>query len=131
MHKLLVPASPALERSAVAAWIAEAVGRREKVLYKHAPTEDAAAVLAELAPAAIVASDLGRARETAAAVSAARFRRAASTDGSCVTESVAIAPQPNPAVKPRPPEGPVADRPDRAVLALIPTPPHPTRSAER
>ena len=34
MHKLLVPASPALERSSVAAWIAEAVGRREKVLYK-------------------------------------------------------------------------------------------------
>ena len=45
MHKLLVPASPALERSSVAAWIADAVGRREKVLYKHAPTEDAAAVL--------------------------------------------------------------------------------------
>jgi len=45
MHGLLVPASPARDRSAVAAWIAEAVGRREKVLYKHAPTEDAAAVL--------------------------------------------------------------------------------------
>ena len=50
MHKLLVPASPALERSSVAAWIAEAVGRREKVLYKHAPTEDAAAVLAGSLP---------------------------------------------------------------------------------
>jgi anti-anti-sigma regulatory factor len=50
MHKLLVPASPALERSAVAAWIAEAVGRRQKVLYKHAPVEDAAAVLARSLP---------------------------------------------------------------------------------
>jgi anti-anti-sigma factor len=45
MHALLVPASPAVERSAVATWIAEAVRRREKVLYKHAPSEDAAAVL--------------------------------------------------------------------------------------
>lgn len=52
MHKLLVPASPTLERSAVAAWIADAVGRREKVLYKHAPTEDAAAVLARSLPEA-------------------------------------------------------------------------------
>ena len=50
MHKLLVPASPALERTAVAAWIAEAVGRREKVLYKHAPVEDATAVLARSLP---------------------------------------------------------------------------------
>ena len=50
MHKLLVPASPALERTAVAAWIAEAVGRREKVLYKHAPTEDATAVLTRSLP---------------------------------------------------------------------------------
>jgi hypothetical protein len=50
MHRLLVPASPTFERSAVAAWIAEAVDRREKVLYKHAPTEDAAAVLARSLP---------------------------------------------------------------------------------
>jgi hypothetical protein len=52
MHRLLVPASPAFERSAVAVWIAEAVGRREKVLYKHAPAEDAAAVLARSLPEA-------------------------------------------------------------------------------
>jgi anti-anti-sigma regulatory factor len=45
MHALLVPASPALERSAVATWIAAAVRRREMVLYKHAPSEDAAWVL--------------------------------------------------------------------------------------
>ncbi len=50
MHKLLIPASPALERSAVAAWIAGAVGRRHRVLYKHAPTEDAATVLAGSLP---------------------------------------------------------------------------------
>ena len=52
MHRLLMPASPALESSVVAAWIAEAVGRREKVLYKHAPAEDAAAVLTRSLPAA-------------------------------------------------------------------------------
>jgi anti-anti-sigma regulatory factor len=52
MHSLLVPASPARDRSAVAAWIAEAVGRREKVLYKHAPVEDAAVVLARSLPEA-------------------------------------------------------------------------------
>jgi anti-anti-sigma regulatory factor len=50
MHALLMPASPTLERSAVATWIAEAVGRREKVLYKHAPTEDASSVLARSLP---------------------------------------------------------------------------------
>lgn len=50
MHSLLVPASPDRDRSAVAAWIAEAVGRREKVLYKHAPVEDAAVVLARSLP---------------------------------------------------------------------------------
>jgi anti-anti-sigma regulatory factor len=50
MHALLVPASPDLERSVVATWIAEAVGRREKVLYKHAPSEDAASVLAGSLP---------------------------------------------------------------------------------
>jgi anti-anti-sigma regulatory factor len=50
MHGLLVPASAALERSTVATWIAQAVRRREKVLYKHAPTEDAASVLARSLP---------------------------------------------------------------------------------
>ena len=45
MHRLLVPASPAQDCSVVAVWIAEAVDRGEKVLYKHAPSEDAAAVL--------------------------------------------------------------------------------------
>ena len=34
----------------VAAWIAGAVGRGERVLYKHAPTEDAAAVLGRSLP---------------------------------------------------------------------------------
>jgi anti-anti-sigma regulatory factor len=52
MHTLLVPASPARDRSAVATWIADAVGRREKVLYKHAPTEDAASVLTRSLPEA-------------------------------------------------------------------------------
>lgn len=52
MHALLVPASPTLERSVVATWIAEAVRRREKVLYKHAPSEDAAAVLTRSLPEA-------------------------------------------------------------------------------
>ena len=52
MHGLLLPASAALERAAVATWIAEAVDRRERVLYKHAPTEDAASVLARSLPAA-------------------------------------------------------------------------------
>ena len=45
MHRLLVPASPSQDCSVVAVWIAEAVDRGEKVLYKHAPSEDAAAVL--------------------------------------------------------------------------------------
>jgi hypothetical protein len=44
MHSLLVSASPVRDRSTVAAWIAGAVGRGERVLYKHAPTEDAAAM---------------------------------------------------------------------------------------
>jgi anti-anti-sigma factor len=52
MHSLLVPSSPTQEHSAVADWIAAAVRRREKVLYKHAPTEDAAAVLQQSLPAA-------------------------------------------------------------------------------
>jgi len=52
MHGLLVPASPDRDRSAVAAWIAEAVGRRERVLYKHAPTDDAAATLTRSLPEA-------------------------------------------------------------------------------
>jgi anti-anti-sigma regulatory factor len=50
MHGLLVPASPTRDRSVVAAWIAEAVRRRERVLYKHAPTEDAASVLTRSLP---------------------------------------------------------------------------------
>ena len=45
MHRLLVPASPSQDCSVVAVWIAEAVDRGEKVLYKHAPSEDTAAVL--------------------------------------------------------------------------------------
>ena len=36
----------------MAGWIAAAVGRREKVLYKHAPTEDAATLLERSLPAA-------------------------------------------------------------------------------
>ncbi len=51
-HRLLIPASPSRDCSIVAAWIADAVGRREKVLYKHAPTENAAAVLGMSLPAA-------------------------------------------------------------------------------
>ena len=50
MHRLLVYATPRREQSAVASWIAEALGRGEKVLYKHAPTEDAAAVLGRSLP---------------------------------------------------------------------------------
>lgn len=50
MHRLLVPASPSRDGSVVAEWIAEAVGRGEKVLYKHAPSEDAARVLARSLP---------------------------------------------------------------------------------
>jgi anti-anti-sigma factor len=50
MHRMLVPASSARDRTMVATWIAEAVGRREKVLYKHAPTENAAAVLGRSLP---------------------------------------------------------------------------------
>src|SRR4051812_37987291 len=50
MHSLLVSASPVRDRSTVAAWIAGAVGRGERVLYKHAPAEDAAAVLARSLP---------------------------------------------------------------------------------
>jgi hypothetical protein len=50
MHSLLVYASPGRDRSAVAAWIAEALGCGKKVLYKHAPTEDAAAVLGRSLP---------------------------------------------------------------------------------
>jgi anti-anti-sigma factor len=50
MHSLLVSASPVRDRSTVAAWIAGAVGRGERVLYKHAPTEDAAAVLGRSLP---------------------------------------------------------------------------------
>jgi anti-anti-sigma factor len=45
MHRLLVYGSPRRDRTAVASWIAGALGRGEKVHYKHAPTEDAAAVL--------------------------------------------------------------------------------------
>jgi anti-anti-sigma factor len=54
MHRLLVPPSPSWDHSTVATWIAEAVDRRYKVLYKHAPTEDAAAVLTRCLPAADV-----------------------------------------------------------------------------
>jgi anti-anti-sigma regulatory factor len=54
MHRLLVPASLSADRSAVATWIAEAVDRRFKVVYKHAPTEDAGASLARCLPAAHV-----------------------------------------------------------------------------
>ena len=50
VHSLLVYASPRREQSAVALWIAEALGRGEKVLYKHAPAEDAAAVLGRSLP---------------------------------------------------------------------------------
>jgi hypothetical protein len=50
MHSLLVSTSPLRDRSTVAAWIAGAVGRGERVLYKHAPTEDAAAVLGRSLP---------------------------------------------------------------------------------
>jgi anti-anti-sigma factor len=50
MHSLLVSASPVRDRSTVAAWIAGAVGRGERVLYKHAPTEDAVAVLGRSLP---------------------------------------------------------------------------------
>ena len=52
MHSLLVPASPARDRAVVATWIAGAIRRREKVLYKHAPAEDAAMVLRRSLPAA-------------------------------------------------------------------------------
>ena len=52
MHHLLVPASPWRDCTVVAAWIAEAVGRGEKALYKHAPSEDAATVLARSLPPA-------------------------------------------------------------------------------
>jgi hypothetical protein len=52
MHRLLVPSSPGQDRSAVAEWIAAAVGRREKVVYKHAPSEDAATILKRSLPAA-------------------------------------------------------------------------------
>jgi anti-anti-sigma regulatory factor len=52
MHRLLVPSSPSQDSSAVAEWIAAAVERREKVLYKHAPSEDPAAVLQRSLPAA-------------------------------------------------------------------------------
>ena len=50
VHSLLVYASPRREQSAVALWIAEALGRGEKVQYKHAPAEDAAAVLGRSLP---------------------------------------------------------------------------------
>jgi anti-anti-sigma factor len=50
MHSLLVYASPRREQLAVASWIAQALGRGEKVLYKHAPTEDAARVLGRSLP---------------------------------------------------------------------------------
>ena len=50
VHTLLVSASPPRDRSVVAAWIAGAVGRGERVLYKHAPNEDAAAVLSRSLP---------------------------------------------------------------------------------
>jgi anti-anti-sigma factor len=52
MHSLLLPSSPAQEHSVVAEWIAAAVRRRVKVLYKHAPIEDAGAVLKRSLPAA-------------------------------------------------------------------------------
>jgi anti-anti-sigma factor len=51
MHSLLVPAFPSRDGSTVAAWIAGALRRREKVVYKHAPSEDAAAVLGGSLPA--------------------------------------------------------------------------------
>jgi len=50
MHSLLVYASPRREQSTVASWIAEALGRGEKVIYKHAPAEDATAVLGRSLP---------------------------------------------------------------------------------
>jgi anti-anti-sigma regulatory factor len=52
MHRLLVPASSSRDCSVVAVWIAEAVGRGEKVLYKHAPSEDAVTSLARSLPTA-------------------------------------------------------------------------------
>src|SRR4051812_7613416 len=52
MHSLLVASSLSQDGSTVAGWIAAAVGRREKVLYKHAPSEDAATVLQRSLPAA-------------------------------------------------------------------------------
>jgi anti-anti-sigma factor len=51
MHTLVVHADPRRDRSVVAGWIAGAVSRGEKVLYKHAPTEDAVAVLGRSLPA--------------------------------------------------------------------------------
>jgi anti-anti-sigma factor len=51
MHSLLVPTSASRDSSTVATWIAGAVGRQERVLYKHAPSENAAAVLGGSLPA--------------------------------------------------------------------------------
>jgi anti-anti-sigma factor len=50
MHSLLVYATPGRDRSAVAVWIAEALGCGKRVLYTHAPSEDAAAVLGRSLP---------------------------------------------------------------------------------
>src|SRR5689334_20477481 len=54
MHRLLVPPSLSRDHSTVATWIAEAVNRRYKVVYKHAPGADAEAVLTRCLPSAVV-----------------------------------------------------------------------------
>jgi anti-anti-sigma factor len=51
MHSLLVPASASRDGSTVAVWIAGALRRRQRVVYKHSPSEDAAAVLGRSLPA--------------------------------------------------------------------------------
>jgi len=45
VHRLLVAAIPPRRDAALAAWVSDALGRGEKVLHKHAPNEDAHAVL--------------------------------------------------------------------------------------
>jgi len=52
MHNMVVAASPQRDRSAVAAWIADAARRGERGLYKHAPTEGADVVLPQTRRAA-------------------------------------------------------------------------------
>ena len=52
MHSLVVPTSPQRDRAVVAGWIAGAVARREKVLYRYTPTDDAATVLRRSLPGA-------------------------------------------------------------------------------